>query len=370
MTCVDLIYFNAGGGHRAAATALQHAMRPLNWEVRLVNLVEMLDPQGQFFRALGFQPEDLYNKRLASGLTLGMVHELKMLQWLIRRAHTTLVDRLRPAWAARRPDMVVSLIPNFNRALCESLTQALPGVPYVTVLTDMADHPPHFWIEPDQPQQLICGTEFAAQQARLAGCPPQRIHTTSGMILSPGFYDLAPLQRDLERPKHGLTEQQVVGVVMFGGYGSQAMQRIASRLPETPLILLCGRNAALARALRTQPAQAPRVVVEFTDDVPYWLRLADFFIGKPGPASVSEAVQLGLPVIVTRNAWTMPQERWNAQWVTQQGVGVVLRSFRTVAAAVASITGDLPHWQHNVRQIHNRAVFEVPLILQRLQQQA
>ena len=26
MTCVDLIYFNAGGGHRAAAIALQQAM--------------------------------------------------------------------------------------------------------------------------------------------------------------------------------------------------------------------------------------------------------------------------------------------------------------------------------------------------------
>jgi len=366
MTCVDLIYFNAGGGHRAAAIALQQAMHHLPWQVRLVNLVDMLDTKGQFYSTLGIQPEDLYNKRLASGLTLGMTQELKLLQWLIRLGHKTMVSKLQAHWLSRQPDMVVSLIPNFNRALCESLMLTWPTTPFVTVLTDMADHPPNFWIEPDQPQQLVCGTAFAAEQARLAGCAPDRIHTTSGMILSPRFYHLAALDRAAERQKLSLTAQQAVGVVMFGGFGSNAMKRIAARLPDTPLILLCGKNAALAQALRRQSARAPRVVVEFTDDVPYWLRLADFFIGKPGPASLSEAVQLGLPVIVTRNAWTMPQERWNTEWVSRHGLGVVHRSFRTIRAAVASIVSDLPQWQHNVRQMHNRAVFEVPVILEQL----
>ncbi len=366
MTCVDLIYFNAGGGHRAAATALQHAMRHLPWQVRLVNLVDMLDPQGQFYNTLGIQPEDLYNKRLASGMTLGMAHELKLLQWMIRLGHKAMVGRLQTHWASHQPDLVVSLIPNFNRALCESLTLTLPATPYVTVLTDMADHPPNFWIEPDQPQQLICGTAFAVQQARQAGCAPDNIHTTSGMILSPRFYDLPPLDRTAERQKLGLPEQQAVGVVMFGGYGSDAMKRIAARLPDMPLILMCGKNAVLAQTLRQQTAQAPRVVVEFTNDVPYWFRLADFFVGKPGPGSLSEAVQLGLPVIVTRNAWTMPQERWNAEWVTSHGLGVVLKSFRSIRTAVAGIVNELPQWQGRVRQMDNRAVFEIPVILEQL----
>ena len=61
--------------------------------------------------------------------------------------------------------LVVSLIPNFNRALAESLALARPGVPFVTVLTDMADHPPHFWVEPGVAQHLVCGTAHALQQA-------------------------------------------------------------------------------------------------------------------------------------------------------------------------------------------------------------
>ncbi len=49
------------------------------------------------------------------------------------------------------------------------------------------------------------------------------------------------------------------------------------------------------------------------------MHASDFFIGKPGPGSISEALAMKLPVIVERNAWTLPQERYNADWVTERG---------------------------------------------------
>src|SRR5262249_55050602 len=158
-------------------------------------------------------------------------------------------------------------------------------------------------------------------QAIAAGCPPYRVHCTSGMILRPEFYAREPIDRVAERARLGIDATTPTGLGLFGGTGSQVMKRIAQRLPTTPLILLCGRNAALAAELQAMPAEAPRVVVGFTSDVPRWMRLADFFIGKPGPGSLSEAVQQRLPVIVTRNSWTMPQERWNTEWVIERGVG-------------------------------------------------
>ena len=78
-------------------------------------------------------------------------------------------------WRQSRPDMVVSLVPNFNRALCESLARALPGAPFVTILTDIADYPPHFWIE-RQDQHFICGSAKAVEQARALGHPTDKIH--------------------------------------------------------------------------------------------------------------------------------------------------------------------------------------------------
>lgn len=369
---VDLIYFNAGGGHRASALALQQALAESGsgWDVRLVNLTEWLDPGGTL-RRRAFSPEDYYNARLAHGLTLGLRTELRVLQALIHLLHPNLVRALQPHWARSEPDLVVSLIPNFNRALYQSLCSTLPGVPYVTVLTDLADHPPHFWIEPGQRQHLVCGSARAVEQALRAGCAPERVHATSGMILRPDFYRLDPdFDRGARRAAHGLDAERPTAVVMFGGHGARSMLSIAERLGDVQLILLCGHNQRLAERLRAQPAKAPRLVLGFTPHVAEVLRMGDFFIGKPGPGSLSEALHLGLPVVVTRNAWTMPQERYNTQWVREHGLGVVLPSFRQVAPAVRGLLAALPEYRARVGALRNRAVLEVPAVLERILREA
>jgi hypothetical protein len=86
---IDLVYFNAGGGHRSAALALEAIIREQGrpWQLRLVNLMQILDPQDMFRKTMGMEWEDLYNTRLARGWSLGLAQELKFLQALIRLAH-------------------------------------------------------------------------------------------------------------------------------------------------------------------------------------------------------------------------------------------------------------------------------------------
>ncbi len=371
MKTITLIYFNAGGGHRAAASALATVIgqqqRP--WRVNCINLVDVLDPQGRFRQVTGRAPEDLYNLRLARGWTLGLTQELKLLQGLIYLGHATLLRRLQPHWLRTQPDMVVSLVPNFNRALCSSLASALPGVPFVTVLTDLADHPPHFWIEPGQDQHLVCGTAMAASQARAAGYGGDQVHRSSGMIIRPDFYDAPVLDTGLgpdrrqAQARLGLDPDRPTGVVMFGGVGSMAMLGIARQLADVQLVLMCGQHPTLARELHKLRPSAPHAVVGFTPEVQRHLMLGDFFIGKPGPASLSEAVQQGLPVITFRNAWTLPQERYNTDWVLDHGLGLVGSSVRQVRPLVAELLGRLDAFRADVRRMENRAVFEVPAIL-------
>jgi hypothetical protein len=365
MTHVDLIYFNAGGGHRAAAEALREVMQgdPSPWRVRLLNLFELLDPQQRFRRLTGMPPEELYNRRLARGWTLGMAQELKLLQAGIRLAHPQLAQRLQRHWERGAPDIAVSLVPNFNRSIAHGLRATGRDLPFVTVLTDLADLPPRFWIEPGTGQHVVCGTDRALEQARAQGVPETRLHRVSGMILRPGFYRSPAQPRADARRGLGLDEHTPTGVVMFGGHGSSAMLRIAESLPKVPLILMCGHNRRLAEQLRALPAAAPRVVVGYTTEVADHLRLGDFFVGKPGPGSLSEALHCGLPVIVTRNAWTMPQERYNTDWVAEQGVGLVLHSFAALPAAVTRLQTHLPRFLAQVRRMDNRALFELPPLL-------
>ena len=167
-TQIDLIFFDAGGGHRASATALKALadQQQRGWQIRMVNLRDILEPIDVFHRLTGVRVEDLYNRMLKYGLTIGTGPMLRAVQFLIRRMHPRNVALLARYWQERRPDLVVSLIPNFNRAIFEGLRiadreRSRPATPMVTILTDLADCPPHFWIE-RQEQYLICGTAKAA----------------------------------------------------------------------------------------------------------------------------------------------------------------------------------------------------------------
>ncbi|VWX61348.1 1,2-diacylglycerol 3-beta-galactosyltransferase [Burkholderiales bacterium 8X] len=365
---VTLVYIDAGGGHRASSAALQAAIHRhgLPWDVRPVHLRDMIDPRGTFFGRLGVDPEVLYNQRLARGWTFGLAKELKLLQALIRWAHAPMSRQLQAHWLAEEPDMVVSLIPNFNRVLRESLAASLPGVPYVTLLTDLADLPPHFWIEPGGRQHVICGTPRAVLQARAAGHPAHRIHATSGMMIRPEFYDRPAIDRAAQRKALGLDPDLPTGIVLFGGHGSRAMIDIARRLQDRQLILACGHNQKLARELASMPSAKPHHVLGFSTRMAHYMQLADYMIGKPGPGALSEAVQMSLPSVVVRNRSTLPQERYNTDWLREHDLGLVCSSFRHVEPAVRHLLADLERFQSATRRVRNRSVFEVPGILERI----
>jgi hypothetical protein len=360
------MYFDAGGGHRAAANALkaviEQQQRP--WDVRLVNLQEILDPLDIFRKYTGIRMQDVYNLMLKKGWTLGSPQLATAMHGLIRLYHRGQVRLLKQYWAKNETDLVVSLVPNFNRALRESL----PDTPLVTILTDMADYPPHFWME-QQEQFLICGTEKAVQQARALNHEPHNVFQTSGMILRPKFYQPVLADRAAERTRLGLDPNLRTGLVLFGGEGSRVMVDIAKTVDaKAQFIFICGHNHQLAERLRSLKTRFPKHVEGFTGEIPYFMHLADFFIGKPGPGSISEAIAMHLPVIVERNAWTLAQERYNTDWIREKQVGVVLKSFRDINAGLTELleSSSYERFRNNAAAIKNRAVFEIPDILDSL----
>jgi UDP-N-acetylglucosamine:LPS N-acetylglucosamine transferase len=367
---IDFVFFDAGGGHRSAALALQSVIASQNreWDVQLVNLQQTLDALDVFRKLLGVRLEDIYNLALAKGWTLGSGYLLPCMHAIIRIYHASQVRLLISLWRERVPDLVVSLVPNFNRALFQSLQAARPGIPLVTIMTDLADYPPHFWIE-DQPQYFICGTDEAVRQAIKIGHCKERVFRVSGMILRPDFYRIAEIDRSYERSRLGLANDLPTVLLLFGGQGSPVMLEIAKRLgnsnQDLQLIAICGRNEKLRARLNRLTTRNKIFVEGFTKDIPYYMRLSDLFIGKPGPGSISEAVHMGLPVIVERNAWTLPQERYNATWIEERGVGIVLKTFRRIEASVDDLlkAGNLVVMRERARKLQNFAVYEIPDIL-------
>ncbi len=173
----------------------------------------------------------------------------------------------------------------------------------------------------------------------------------------------------------GLRPDLPTGLILFGGHGSKEMLKIADRLNraalQLQLIIVCGKNEKLAAALRARNFRFPVFIEGFTSRVNFYMQLADFFIGKPGPGSLSEALAMHLPVIVERNAWTLPQERYNADWVLENEVGLVLPNFRDIDKAVALLIEPetLARYRRNAAAMKNQAVFEIPVFLKKILEQ-
>jgi 1,2-diacylglycerol 3-beta-galactosyltransferase len=373
MKKILILFHDAGGGHRNAAVALQSMAKTQNrdWDVELMQFQEVTDRLDVLRKVTGIRIQEQYNTLLRNGWTLGSAQLLRVLQWTIRMFHGPLVKLLEGFWREHPADLLISVIPHFNREIAESWEKVHPGRQFVTVITDLADFPPRFWIEPAKNQIVVAGTEKAVEQARAFGKDDAHVFGVSGMVLRPEFYAESAVDAAAVRHELGLREDLPTAMVLFGGFGSKVMYEItekldAARLP-VQLILLCGKNEKLAARLRARKWNIGTAVLGFTKEVHKLMRAADFMIGKPGPGSIAEAMQRGLPVLVECNSWTLPQERFNTEWVKEKKVGVVLKSFEEVVGGVKEMLepAKLAEFKKNAAAQNNSAIFEIMEILDR-----
>jgi len=371
---IQVLFHDAGGGHRNAAIALkvvcEQQSRP--WKLNLVQFQELTDHLDVLRRLTGIRIQEQYNILLRNGWTWGSEYLLRVLQLTIRIFHKPLVKLLANYWRLHPADLLISVIPHFNREIAESWTSVHPGRPFVTIITDLADFPPRFWIEPVPAQIIVAGSERAAQQARNLGKTEKNLFCASGMILRPEFYGKQHETPLAIRSALGLDAALPTAIVLFGGYGSNVIYDIVQRIDTARLplqmILVCGKNEKLAERLRAKKWTLPLHIVGFTREVNRLMRGADFLIGKPGPGTIAEAMISGLPVLLECNSSTLPQERFNTEWVKEKQVGIVVKSFAGVVPAVRELLepGKLADLQQNVASLHNRAVFEIPEFLSSL----
>src|SRR5271169_5437221 len=255
MKKIQILFHDAGGGHRNAAVALQTviAQQERPWHVDLIQFQDLTDHLDVLRKLTGIRIQEQYNTLLRNGWTLGATQLLRVLQAIIRLFHAPLVKLLARHFRQKPADLMVSVIPHFNREIAEAWNGCYPGRPFATIITDLADFPPHFWIEPIKEQFVICGTERAVEQARQMGKDLSHILKTSGMILRPDFYqeenaDPVALRRELN-----LRPDLPTGMLLFGGFGSNQMYEIVERLEAAGLLLqlivICGRNEKLAEKI-------------------------------------------------------------------------------------------------------------------------
>jgi len=200
--------------------------------------------------------------------------------------------------------------------------------------------------------------------------PEEGISRVSGMVLHPSFYrGSGPGVRERVRGEMGLDPGDLGVMLLFGGKGSPEMAPLTERLleghPDWKVVAICGDNPGLlARLASLEARSAGRLrTLGFTDRVADLLAASDVLVTKPGPGSLAEAVQQRVPVVVIRNRHTIPQERFNTEFVAAHGLGRVVGHWRDIPGAVAELHRDPAARARICERLAalppNRAVYEV-----------
>ena len=335
---VDIVYFDAGSGHRTSAFGLQKAIERSHpgWQVRCLDLLEIVQRHRRFL-ALSKAGIGYFNWTLRKDRVFdlnGLIRLSLLVNDLMSESDVREIARF---WQDDPPDAFISVTPMNNETLFRAVKVANPDAQYVIVPVDFEEALPRYWFCPRIDAHYLLGSERLLTQSRQAPIPPSRAHRLGGMIIDPDFYKV-PEPPDNALEALDLDPHKKTVLVSFGGQGSILLQETADALAidaKYNAIFLCGRNAEMKRVLEGRSLPYPKKVLGFSPEPPnYYYHLADAIIGKPGTMTITEAVVSGSPVVVVKSTGMHPVQSGNEQWVKQRGVGAIAATAADVPDAV------------------------------------
>jgi 1,2-diacylglycerol 3-beta-galactosyltransferase len=346
-TRVPLLFLMAdtGGGHRNAAQAVGHAL-DLAYPGRLAPA--LCDPLGGPGSAWLLQwVTRLYGPviRLAPWLWGAVYYacDSRLAMGVLRRTLLRLADRTAAdAVKAHRPAAIVSFHPLTGPAAVAARDLAAPGVPVVTVVTDLvSQHAAWRCADVD----LTIAPATCVARRRPSG-PDRGRWAVAGLPVAPDprTVPLRDGERAALRRSLGLAGNGLVILLTGGGEGSGGLARraaaIVRRFADVQVVVVCGRNVALQRRLeRLARRSGGRLTVTgFVHDMADWLRCSDLLITKAGPGTIAEATCCGIPLLLTSH---LPgQEKGNAELVTGAGAGRRVPGVRPLIAEIGRLRHD------------------------------
>jgi processive 1,2-diacylglycerol beta-glucosyltransferase len=315
-----ILIFSAsfGGGHRSAAEALLRYYRAhysSEVEVRIIDFFEEFMPglntlaKFAYQQSVAFFPE-LYGTffDLSNALpTNPVVHELRTMGF--QRA-TSYID----SW---HPHAVISTYPVAGGVVSD-IKQERPLVA-ATVITDFGVH--RTWLHPATDLYFVASKQVK-EDLVVRNIDWDRI-VVSGIPVHEKFSE--KITRAESHKGLGTADRFTVLLTNAAGLTGD-LRDIANDLASSGLQVLAvtGQNARLKRRLDTLAKKVPLVhVYGHSNEMHMLMRAADVLVGKAGGLTVSEALAVGLPLIIYN---PVPgQEIYNVDFLVNSGAGLLSR---------------------------------------------
>jgi 1,2-diacylglycerol 3-beta-galactosyltransferase len=323
-TSILILFSDTGGGHRAAAKALEQAINQLDPSAK----VTKLDP------LMGAESSPALVRRLA-GLYSPIIQRSPALWGALYHGLNN-----RPAFAAVRgvfggrirriltraiqqldPDLVLSVHPLLNHVSWQAIHRGGRPRGLVTVITDLVEF--HLGWMFRNADLTVVPTERARAECLAAGLPEDRVQLL-GLPVDLRFRPPAPGEKAALRRRFGLEQNRFTILVSGGGDGAGKLltqvRALGRRGGDWQLIVVCGRNEKLRRRLARVDFQPPALILGFVDNMPDLMRAADLVVSKAGPGAIGEALATEVPILLT--SYLPGQETPNVTFVTETGLGL------------------------------------------------
>ncbi len=328
---------DTGGGHRAASRAIEAALQETHPGQFTTELVDVWKDYTPF--PLNTAPES-YSKWVnvspgsySAYFWLGD-RLLRQRPWS-RLYCEQMLPRMRHMYSSHPADIIVCVHSVFVRPAIHALRELHLNKPFITVITDYA-LPTVLWYD-SRVDRCLIPTRPAYERGLALGMSRSQMVLT-GAPVHPKFTKVT-VTKEQARAELGWNGSLPVVLLIGGGDGMGPLvataRAIDAQSSPCRLVVVAGRNAAMKTALEAIPWRNPTHIYGFVNNIQLLMRAADLLITKAGPATITEAAILGLPMILS--GAIKYQESPNVDYVIEKGAGVYAPGPKRTAEAVENL---------------------------------
>jgi len=352
----------AGGGHVAAAAALEEAWRALRPDdaVERVDLIKFFSPLHKKMYADGYvqiveRAPELWGLLFGKTDNPKVARRLSKLRRIFpsnsRKKFTDYLKRFKPdavlcthyapletlgllktseGGVPRRPNLMDRM---GTRGARPSESYKHPFV--VSIVTDFEAHA--LWMDACVDLYCVAAEETKARLIARGARPENAVAT--GIPIAAKF-SAKPDARAV-RKTLGLRDDLPVLLVLSGGFGMGPVAEIVAELDKVPqpfqTVVVTGRNEALRRELATQTRKHPTHVLGFVTNMHELMAVAGLILTKPGGLTSSEALALGKPLFILN---PIPgQEAANSDFLLERGAAAKVNRVEDLPFRIKQLLG-------------------------------
>ena len=324
---------NTGSGHKSIADALHEQFNLMpDVEVKIIDGFDLAGKHAYRFSdlygTLTRHAPWLYN--ISWKITDMFCPHFIVTAQVCRRRFYECIDTF-------KPDLIITVHSLFNTLITRLLKKHALHIPVVVMQADLVSiH--STWCNPDA-YRTICPTKEAYEVSLKHKMPEEKLKII-GFPVRSRFVKAA---RESVRKEYDPKDPLKV-LLMSGGEGSSELKDYAKMIltePNVKLTIICGRNKKLHDSLETSLKSEYKDrarILGFVDDIEHEMLRNDLLITRGSPNTLTEAVTLGLPVIMTGPF--LEQERGNFTLAKDHSLGAVSLSKRDVVSVIRDLLKD------------------------------